>query len=162
MHVGILAGGPPALKLIPRTLGVVIGSPNAGICFDGIYSIGWDYDTPYVGKLWPSRRTIRRYRAYSSSNGWDHASQPAIVGFKLQGSNDTTTGLDGTWVDLHSTTRDDPWNSQDVLDVTSGIDLSTAYLAHRLYLRCTNYDGISIGQLSLSVAELEFYDYSYV
>lgn len=155
-------GGLPILSMIPAASGVVIGSPGAAASFDGSQNLGWDYDTPYVGKLWPARRTISRFRAYSSTNGWDHASQPAIVGLKFQGSNDTTTGLNGTWTDLYSTTRPDVWGSQDVLDVTSGIDVSAAYLAHRLYLRCTNYDGISSGQLAFSVSELEFYEYTFI
>lgn len=39
--------------------------------------------------------------------------------------------------------------------------MSRAHLAHRLYLRCTNYDGVSSGMLVFSVADLEFYELSY-
>lgn len=164
MHLSALhhIGGPPVLRLIAPGVGLNIGSYGKAASFDGVYTLGWEYNTPYVGKLWSAPKIIRRVRAYSSSSGWDHASQGAIVGFTLQGSDNTTDGLDGTWADLFSTTRADVWGAQDILDAPSGIDVSRAYLAHRLYLRCTNYDGVSSGMLAFSVAELEFYEYSYI
>ena len=182
MHLSALnhIGGPPVLRLIHPTVGTPIGTMTAGGglagAFDGVTTDNYQGSgktsamsggfagTAHIGKRWTAARTIRRVRAYSSTSGWDQASQGAIIEFIVQGSNDTTTGLNGTWANLYSENRSDVWGSQAIIDITpaSGLVVTTAYLAHRLYLRCTNYDGVSSGMLNFVVAELELFDYSYI
>ncbi|PKN07487.1 MAG: hypothetical protein CVU73_12040 [Deltaproteobacteria bacterium HGW-Deltaproteobacteria-8] len=169
MHITPLCGLPPVLKLIPITRGVIGGdmttSGGLAAAFDGgISASAVVPGTPgvaYIGKIWPGRTTVRRMRALSNYC-FAAASQYTVIEFTLQGSNDTTTILNGTWMNLVQTTFAQTFGTNQALDVTSGIDVSSGYLAHRLKMRTANFDGASTGQLALHIAELELYEYSYI
>lgn len=176
MHVG-QQGGSAAFMLLPGGLGVPFGNltSNGGLAaaFDGVYSGNYsgsttiassnDFQNPsHIGKLWPAPVVLGRCRAWSSNQGWAHASQPTTVQIKVQGSNDTTTGLNGTWTDLYTMEVAQTWGQQHSLDAYATLPQATAYLAHRLRLYTTNFDGVSIGQILFSVAELEFWSWGIV
>lgn len=171
MHLSNLhhIGGQPVLRLIPIARGAIGGdmTGNGGLAaaFDGAISANATVPgvpgVAYIGKIWPGRTTVRRMRALSNYH-FAAASQYTVVEFTLQGSNDTTNILNGTWSTLAQTTLANTYGANQILDVASGIDVSAAYCAHRLKMRTTNFDGASIGQLSLHIAELELYEYSYI
>lgn len=167
MHIGMLAGFTPVIRLIPIARGIIGGN----MANDGPLNVGFDGSMTtwcrtgytgeaYLGKKWTMKNIVRRCKVYSSGN-WTSATQPSTVDFVLEGSHDTTNILDGTWTPLNSpVTRASADGT--MVDLSNGLDVSTAYLAHRLRMRQIAYDGISIGQLLLNLTELEFYEYSYI
>lgn len=162
-------GGQPALRLIPIGRGVLggdmTGNDGLAAAFDGslatFATVPGAPGVAHIGKLWPGRTTVHRMRALSVYH-FAAASQYTVIEFTLMGSNDSTNILNGTWITLYQTTLVNTYGANQILDVSSGIDVSAAYSAHRLKMRTTNFDGASIGQLSLHIAELELYEYSYI
>lgn len=72
----------------------------------------------------------------------------SIKQFKVQGSNDSTNGTDGTWTDLTSTLTNTETNKVNYYDVDNNDDF---YLWHRLYI-IDNW-----GQAYIQVQEIQFY-----
>lgn len=171
MHLSALnhIGGPPVLRLIPRTVGTLGGDMTGGTggmaaARDGVYSNYWyagaihlGGGVAHIGVLWPAPRAVARVALWSPSNGWAAASQYGVARIEVQGSHDTTSILDGAWTTLYTVER--PSNVTDSLDTMLAL---APYRAHRIRLTQTAYDGVSTGQLNLGVAELEFYEYSYI
>jgi len=172
MHVSPLVSPPPGLKLISGVLGVPFGNLTAGAGlarpFAGSISATSSYwnggsDTAYdpgsglvagiIGKIWPYPVVVGEIKAWSSGSGWDRASQVSTIYMHYQASNDTTTGLDGTWTDLLTESFLDAWGSQDARQV--GISSLTRYLAHRIYFT-TSYSP------SYQCNGLEIYAYSWI
>lgn len=149
-----LAGMPPALKLIGPGEGTPIGnltnggglaraftdppSPTASYWSDPVNSARSTVGAGpgLVGLILPAPRSIRGYKAWSSGSGWDGASQGATITHVLQASHDTTTGLDGTWLTLHSATVADLWGAQDIRDVLFD-DATPHFRAYRLHITGT-------------------------
>lgn len=155
-----LVGMPPALKLIGPGAGTPIGnltyggglarafadppSPTASV-WSGVADSAC---TPYattpgqglIGLILPGPAPIRGYKAWSSGSGWDQASQGATITHELQTSNDTSTGLDGTWFTLHSASGADLWGAQDIRDVLFA-DATPHFRAYRLRLTGTYGSG---------------------
>jgi hypothetical protein len=160
MHIGMLAGFASALRLIGPGAGTPIGtltsggglaraftdppSPTASVWSDGANSAYTAYGaTPgegFIGLVLPGPAPIRGFKAWSSGSGWDQASQGAVITHELQASNDTSTGLDGTWLSLHTSNVDDVWGSQDVRDVLFAAP-TAFFRAYRLRLTGTYGSG---------------------
>ena len=172
MHVGTLAGLPPALKLMGIAAGTPIGNYTDSrygglarafvdpVSLTAFNTADCSLSTPagqgLLGLLLPAPKSIRGYKAWSSGYGWDGASQGATITQELQASNDTTTGLDGTWATLHSASFADVWGVQDIRDVL--LDEATPpYRAYRLRTTGTFHSG---GQYYYCNG-LRFYMYSY-
>jgi hypothetical protein len=165
MHTGMLLGS-PVLTALAQSVGANIGNLTAGDglagAFDGnlstyAYAPDWNL-THCIGKKWPSPIVLKRLYAVSGPNGFSSASQATNHDVFIEGSNDTTTGVDGVWAQLYSTNITNTFGSQMRLDVSNaqGLIVTTAYLAHRLRFVVTNPDGYSF-QGSHAVAELTFY-----
>jgi hypothetical protein len=98
-----------------------------------------------LGKQWSSPKTITRYDIYGPNNENFFNGGNGGTTSKLQGSNDGSA-----WTDL--TTGDTlPGGNSATASVTSGIDVSAAYLYHRVNL---NGNGTN----TLNVAEVVFYE----
>jgi hypothetical protein len=100
-----------------------------------------------IGKNWGTgvTHTVARFVVYASSDyGVLGAGGGGTV--KLQGSNNGTT-----WVDLYTTPSAVLASGGTSLDVSTGIDVSTAYQYHRI-----NINGN--GSNSTATAEVQFYD----
>jgi hypothetical protein len=163
-----LVGMPPALKLVPGSVGAPFGNFTQGVGVAGVFAgqgsastTGWP-GVGRIGKIWPSRQVVGRVRATSGLIDWDGASQGADITLRVKGSNDTTDGINGTWTTLYTTTfADPPYDggiTPDTRDMLSGLDASTAYLAHVLEVTGTYPWG---GQ-DYGVSGIEFYAYSWI
>lgn len=102
--------------------------------------------TNSVGKDWGASATkiISRFQVYGPNN------QPirgdGAAGFKLQGSTDN---FSGSTVDLYSSTT--VGGSAEVINVISGITMTTPYRYHRITI---NGNGAN----SVAIAEIVFYE----
>ena len=106
----------------------------------------------YIGKDWGvnNKKVVTGFKGWGSNNvGWNDATNPTIT-VTLQGSNDSTTGLDGTWADLGA---DSDTDDTTLLLTNMAIASTTAYRFHRL--KITHNSG---GDNQLLCAECEFYD----
>lgn len=126
-------------------IGDMTGDGGVAAVFDGnvaqlVASSATKYstDTGYVGKMWLAAKTVTGYEAYSPTN--DYGFQGSATGtttLTLQGSNDTTNGLDGTWTDLQTDSFYDGYTLGSGHQSIKGyfgasVTQTTAYLAHRV------------------------------
>lgn len=165
MHVGMMAGSPVVAAMpgnVGTTIGNLTGADGLAAAFDGnsstmAYAPDWNH-THCIGKKWPEPLVLQRLYAMSGANGFSYASQYTTHNILVQGSQDTSNGVDGTWTTLYSTSITNTYGTRMYLDVTpaQGLIITTAYLAHRLFFQLTNWDGLSF-QSSHAVAELTLY-----
>lgn len=175
MLVHRLRGRIPELIQIPNNIGTIIGDMNSVDEYGGTIDMTGAFDSnpatvnnkagwtgfAYIGKKWSSPKIIGRFVATGYNLGagyWSHASQSSINGFKFQGSNDTTNGIDGTWTDLYSNQFENHDETSAIID-QSYVDSTTPYLAHRFFIRNVSFDGISIGALNFSITQLDLYEW---
>jgi hypothetical protein len=146
-------------QIISQGTGTAIGNMtlNGGLAaaFDGNLNqisaaCAANGDTPCnIGKDWGSgvTRTVVRFRVRTPSNFGDLRSNGGSATITLRGSSDNFSASN---VSLYSGASGAPGASA-WIDVTSGINVSTAYRYHRL-------DIAQAGAGGCSIAELEFYE----
>lgn len=176
MLIDRLRGRIPELIQIPNNIGTIVGDMNGVGIYGGSVDMTFAFDSDpatndskygatgfaYIGKKWSSPKILGRFVATAKNLGfayWSHASQLSVNGFKFQASNNTTNGIDGTWIDLYSS----EYTSQDensAILTQSFVDYSTPYLAHRLFIRNISFDGVSIGALDFSITQLDLYEWA--
>lgn len=160
--------GTPTLVLLSAGLGTPFGNLTGGVGLSGVFAgsgLAWTsgfVGMGRIGKIWPAPLTIHRLRAISGGIHWDEAAQDADITLRLTGSNDTTDGVNGTWAQLYTTTFADPpydaGATQDTKDITTGINVATAYKAHAFEITGTYPAGGQDFGLSL----LEYYTYQFI
>lgn len=122
-------------------------SYEAWKAFDEDSSTGWgssinDGVGSYIGYIFTEPKCVKRLKLYNVASN-----NNTMFGFKIQGSNNTTTGADGTWIDIDTKTAVREENPP--MDITN----STSYLAVRLLATNTN----PAGAKNNNVMELQFY-----
>jgi hypothetical protein len=145
------------LDLIPFGEGTAFGNMTAhaalSTAFDGNYShsgssgVAIASGPGYIGKQWPSAKTITGFRVYSYTDvGFMAPSNPTVT-FTLYGSNSSpATATDGT--SLFTGTMTDG-SGLTIFSAMSGITTSSAYDYH--------WVTISTGS-NVHVGEVEFYE----
>ncbi|RYE97702.1 MAG: discoidin domain-containing protein, partial [Oxalobacteraceae bacterium] len=136
-------------------------SPAAA--FDGDTSSRWVGDYPdkpfpkYVGYIYATAKTFVQ-AVLTSSSGYP---QEAPLTYGIEASNDTTTGLDGTWVELAKVTTTTNWTDGEKRTLTltppstsSAAGASKTFKSYRL-----NMYGIQ-GGFGYAFSELAFLDSS--
>lgn len=159
----------PSLPHLPEsvtaTTGTATGNLNEGggvaAAFDGVTdqartSGATDSTnmTGYVGKDWATTKAIQKAVVHSSNNaGFWGGGNYADTLLILQGSNDSTDGLDGNWDDLGTTPlfTDTSGLLVKTVNADAGVNVS-AYAHHRVQLSST------VSQSYPSIGEVEFYE----
>lgn len=145
-------GGGTAKVPNATAIGNLTGSGGLAAAFDGntnqatSSSAGSNSATPgTIGQNWGAAKTIGRFRVFGPNNAFTNTSGSGsnTCTFKLQGSNDGSA-----WTDLYSSTVADAVSL--VVDVTTGIDTSSAYSYHRVTWQNANN--------ATYLAEVEFYE----
>ena len=95
-----------------------------------------------IGYIFTKPICIKRLYNKNSNDGTH-----IIKTFILQGSNDTTNGIDGTWTDITTITNDKPNIRQG--ETTYNITNNEYYKAYRIFITKTGYH--------TAVTELQFY-----
>lgn len=123
-----------------QALGVACGIGGTGL-LTGTAGVDWGSGVT---------KTVTRFEVWASSdygfNNWDPAEYTMEI--RLQGSNDNSA-----WTTLYTTTVLDADGYY--LNVTGGIDTSTAYRYHRIQL--SDVDASTSGH-SIGLAEIKFYE----
>ena len=139
--------------------GVAFSSDNfnsnyyAYFAFNGSTSNYWasgDAKTgfKYVGYLLPENVIVKQIKITMGT-----VRTLGVTKWTIQGSNNTTTGLDGTWTDLHEFEGTD---EQTFTDLVVNIDNSTSYKAYRVG---ANVPGGS-NNFYIYIKNLQFYVYT--
>jgi len=100
----------------------------------------------YCGYVHETPVAINKFTVSSLLN----QSARAAKDFKLQASNNTTTGHDGDWTDLVSITGETSWSSSGEVRTFTLVN-DTEYKAHRIYIVSNNGDSTYI-----DIPEIEF------
>jgi hypothetical protein len=113
------------------------GGNNAWQCFDKNIATYWESlasSLPtWIAYKFTSAKILSRYTVTVRS-----VAARAPKTFKLQGSNDSTNGADGTWEDLDTRLDENTWGSGEKR--TYDFVNATAYSMYRLYITANNGD----------------------
>lgn len=162
------------LTLIAGTVGTAAGSMTGGNGLTGAFSNGGTYaQSPTtsgfgsVGKIWASPKYLGKATMQAlgpSPSWWAACSQGSTHAIQIQGSNNTTNGVDGTWTALWTSptfSNHDAAYATVTADISNPeIDAEVYYIAHRFYIYTVGWDGISIGCLVHGITHLDFYEWA--
>lgn len=142
------------------TIGNMTGDAGLASAFDGLRfqeaSLGATLGstgniTGHIGKDWGSPRTVTRFRIYAPS---DLAFSDAVdntVTIRLQGSTDNFAASNVTLATVTAAA----YSFGDIVDVLSGIDVTTAYRYHRVSIIESNGD---VGAHTVAATEVQFFE----
>lgn len=150
---------------ISQSSGTAVGNLTNGgglaAAFDGNTSqtdansayVGSNVSAGIIGKIYGTAQAVTGYNAWSATNdyGFQGNSGSITTTIQLQGSNNSTTGLDGTWTTLDTTTVNTSGVGQQTVSRSGVLPGASSYTGLRLYITS------SAGMETFDVCELQFF-----
>ena len=152
---------------ISQSSGTAVGNLTNGgglaAAFDGNTSqtdansayVGSYVSAGIIGKIYGTAQAVTGYNAWSATNdyGFQGGGGSVTTTIQLQGSNNSTTGLDGTWTTLDTTTVNTSGVGQQTVSRSGVLPGASSYTGLRLYITSSANGGME----TFDVCELQFF-----